>query len=679
MSSYIAKTIGRKISLALLGSVAAMFVALVPPTLHGQSVDYGALEQLFNEPVTTSVTGSPQRVSDVPATIEIVTAEDIRRSGAKDIPGVLRHVAGVDTLQWGNDNTDVSIRGYNQASSSRLLVLVNGRQVYADDFGYTPWSAIPIELSAIRQIEVIKGPSSALFGFNAVGGVINIITYDPLFDHVNTASIRGGTQNLVNVSGVVTPKLGERVAVMLSARGSIDDDFSTAIPPAEALVSRRPEDLAAVNLRGVIRLNERMHLEVEASHSVAQLNEMATSYQLMNARRITSSARGQFTAEGRPFGLFQASAYTNWLKTTNSPGVLNQDLRLNSRLTVVEAHDIYKLGEYHTLRGAVEYRQNTEDSTPSAGANISYRNYAISGMWDWKITPTLSLTNAVRVDRLSFGRHGYLPPYYPFSNSDWHGIPSAYSYNSALVWKPTKRDDVRLMIGRGTQLPNLVESGALLFVSPFVNISGTPMLVPTVVTNYEVGWDHAVSASHILLRASAFHQHNYDLTALGGGFIVTPAGLYILPSNIGSSDANGIELGLRSPLHQNFRWSVNYRPEQIHDHFVAAAQNGAVDADFEHTTPRHQVKANLGWANSKWELDSYYQFESNNHGLQPGGLATILVPVPQHLSVDARVGYNLTDWITWSVSGQNLTHASQVQTSGPAVERRVLGTISFTF
>jgi outer membrane receptor for ferrienterochelin and colicins len=103
--------------------------------LQGQSLDYGALEQLFKEPVTTSVDGSPERVSDVPATMEIVTAEEIRRSGAKDIPGVLRHVGGVDTMEWGNDNTDVSVRGYDQALSARLLVLVDGRQVYADHYG----------------------------------------------------------------------------------------------------------------------------------------------------------------------------------------------------------------------------------------------------------------------------------------------------------------------------------------------------------------------------------------------------------------------------------------------------------------------------------------------------------------------------------------------------------------
>jgi hypothetical protein len=90
-----------------------MFVMLFEGQLYGQAVDYGALEQLFNEPVTTSVTGSPQRVSDVPATIEIITAKDIRRSGAKDIPGVLRHVRGIDTLECGNA---FRTKGYYQST-----------------------------------------------------------------------------------------------------------------------------------------------------------------------------------------------------------------------------------------------------------------------------------------------------------------------------------------------------------------------------------------------------------------------------------------------------------------------------------------------------------------------------------------------------------------------------------
>src|SRR6202021_2441395 len=139
----------------------------------------------------------------------------------------LRHVGGVDTLEWGNDNIDISVRGYDQAVPARLLVLVDGRQVYQDDFGYTPWSSVPVELDMIRQIEVIKGPNTALFGFNAAGGVINIITYNPLYDNVDSLSTTGGTQALAAGSAVATHRFGNRAAIRLHSGGRQKNSFFT--------------------------------------------------------------------------------------------------------------------------------------------------------------------------------------------------------------------------------------------------------------------------------------------------------------------------------------------------------------------------------------------------------------------------------------------------------------------
>jgi outer membrane receptor for ferrienterochelin and colicins len=264
---------------AAVGSAAIMFLTLLASPAHGQSVDYGALQQLFKEPVTTSVTGSPQRVSEVPATMEIITAEDIRRSGAKDIPGVLRHVGGVDTLEWGNDDVDVGVRGYDQAYSSRLLVLVDGRQVYADNYGYTPWSSIPIELGAIRQIEIVKGPSTALFGFNAVGGVINIVTYNPLYDNINSISLTAGTQQLATASVVITRRVGERMGVRFSGGVNSDNDFST---PLAADFLREREHRRAFKISSVIRLNEKMQLVLEGAYADAHVNEIPPDFSLDN-------------------------------------------------------------------------------------------------------------------------------------------------------------------------------------------------------------------------------------------------------------------------------------------------------------------------------------------------------------------------------------------------------------
>jgi iron complex outermembrane receptor protein len=660
--------------------MAAMFHAIQLPALHGQSIDYGALEQLFKEPVTTSVDGSPQRVSDVPATMEIITAEDIRRSGAKDIPGVLRHVGGIDILQWGVNNVDVGIRGYNQAYSPRILVLIDGRQVYADFYGFVPWAALPVELEMIRQIEVVKGPNSALFGFNAVGGVINIITYSPLYDKVNTISATGGTQHLAQGTVVVTRRVGEKGAIRYSAGGHVSDDFTTAIPTVEQSAPRKLQDRGEVNLESVFRLAPRVRLGLETSYVAAQLNEMGPAYVLNGGVRYGSeSVISQLNADSH-FGLFQIMGYTNWLRQMVPSGLVGEDIREHNRATVVEAHDIVTVGDRHVVRVAMEYRNNNVNTTPLTGANIHNQDISASGMWNWKIAPSLSLTNAFRLDNLFLGRSGYLPPGYPFTNSDWSRTFSKPGYSSGLVWKPSARDTTRVLVSLGTLLPSLNSSGAILAVSPLFKFSGTPLINPSTVLNYEVGWDHAAVFERLLFRGSVFHQRNSNLMSNGGDFRPSPTGPYFLTANVGNSDANGMEVGLRGTLPEQFRWGVNYRAEQIFDHLDQVPAGTTVFVDYQHTTPLHQVKANLGWTNHRWEMDGYLYYQSKNSGLQtpvPG--VTELVPIPGYVSIDGRIAYKNAHGMTWSVSGQNLTHGSQVQTSGPAVERSVLSTLSIRF
>lgn len=678
MSSGFAATICRKRPGALRGSMAAVMLAILPSMLQGQSFDYGALEQLFQEPVTTSVDGSPQRVGDVPATMEIITADEIRRSGAKDIPGVLRHANGVDTLEWGNDDIDVSVRGYDQAVSARLLVLVDGRQVYTDDYGYTPWSSVPVELGMIRQIEIVKGPNSALFGFNAAGGIINIITYNPLYDSVNTASASAGTQDFGGGSLVTTRQFGRRAAARLALGGNFDSDFSTPIPAPEEITPRNNEYRGAINLNGVIRINEKMVLDLEATRSQTQLNEIEPSYELANTRHGIGSLRGKFTAETR-FGLLAATLYTNRSQLTAAPGFLNQVFHFNNQATVAELQDIFRLGAHHTLRAATEYRYTSEKTTSVTGAKVDDRVFALSGTWRWGITPKVSFTNALRVDRLSLGRSGFIPPGYPFSNADWNRTITELSYNTGLVWKPSDVNLLRFNSSRGAELPSLVDSGALIFISPFYNTTGSPFLKPTVVTNYEIGWDRTFARPRILFRGVVFFQKSQALRAVTGDYISSPDGPYQLPANIGNSNAVGTDLGVRFADAKGYRWGVAYRPEWIADHFVPAARNGAAFTDYQHTTPVHLLKGNLGWTNDRWEIDGYVHYQSATYGIQIKGANPGLTPVAGYASADARVAYKYSNLLTWSVSGQNLSQARQRQTVGAAVERRVLGTMTFHF
>jgi outer membrane receptor for ferrienterochelin and colicins len=661
--------------------LAILFPIILSAPLSAQSVDYGALEQLFKEPVTTSVDGSPQRASDVPATMEIITADDIRRSGAKDIPGVLRQVADVDTLEWGNDNIDVGVRGYDQAGSARLLVLIDGRQVYTDDYSYTPWSSLPADLSMIRQIEIIKGPNSALFGFNAAGGVINIITYSPLYDKINAVTATGGTQTLSGIQGIATYQMGGRAAVQVGAVLHSDNDFTTPIPLAEATAPRLHQYNYATSLDGVIRLNEKTQLILQATYGFAALNEMQPSYTLSNAFHNTWSWKTLFVKESR-WGLFQAGGYFNWSRDTSTDRLADAafKLKLDDRLAVAQVQDTLKIGAHHTVRAAAEYRYTTIGTTPFAGGVLHDQVLSANGMWEWLISPTLSLTNALRVDYLMLGRSGSVPPGYAFTNADWNRSFSPLSFNSGLVWKLSGADSIRLMASRGIELPSLVNNGAVILNIPGYNYTGSPLLQPTVVADYEAAWVRVMAGPHLTFSGSVFHQKSGDIDSVSSGFIQRAGSdLYFLPGNIGNSYANGLELGLRGIVRKNYRWRVDYRPEWIADHFIPSAQNGSDFVDYQHTTPVNLVKANLGWANRRWETDAYLHYQSASHGIQTEGVIGGLVPVPGFVSMDARAAYKLRDRITWSIAGQNLTHATQRQTAGPAVERRVLGSMTFNF
>ncbi|MBK8509929.1 MAG: TonB-dependent receptor [Candidatus Competibacter sp.] len=122
------------------------------------------------------VSGRPERFSDTAAAVFVITAEDVRRSGATTLPEVLRMVPGlavgrINTSEWG-----ISARGFQSQAANKLLVLVDGRSVYNSLFSGVYWDSQDILLQDVERIEVVRGPGATTWGANAVNGVINIIT-----------------------------------------------------------------------------------------------------------------------------------------------------------------------------------------------------------------------------------------------------------------------------------------------------------------------------------------------------------------------------------------------------------------------------------------------------------------------------------------------------------------------
>src|SRR5882724_4779476 len=136
--------------------------------------------QFFQEEAKV-VTASriPESRQKAAATTYVVTREDIQASGAQNIWDLLRSVPGVDVMQTRTDQAEVSIRGLNQPLNNRTLILLDGKTVLNGFFDFVTWESIPVTLDQIDRIEVVEGPASAVYGANAVNGVINIITKTP--------------------------------------------------------------------------------------------------------------------------------------------------------------------------------------------------------------------------------------------------------------------------------------------------------------------------------------------------------------------------------------------------------------------------------------------------------------------------------------------------------------------
>jgi iron complex outermembrane receptor protein len=144
--------------------------ASTPPALTDLS-----LEDLMNIEVT-SVSRKEQKLSQTAAAVFVISQEDIHRSGAANIPDVLRMAPGVNVARIDASTWAVSIRGFNSRYSDKILVLIDGRSVYQPSFSGVYWDQLDVPLEDIERIEVIRGPGGTVWGANAMNGVVNIIT-----------------------------------------------------------------------------------------------------------------------------------------------------------------------------------------------------------------------------------------------------------------------------------------------------------------------------------------------------------------------------------------------------------------------------------------------------------------------------------------------------------------------
>lgn len=668
----------RRLGSLLLAAAAAAVAA----PLAAQSVDHAGLEETFGEPVTTSVNGKPQRRSDSASALVIITRDDIRRSPAREIPDLLKLHAGVDVNRWTAGHADVSIRGGTQVYNPRLLVLVNGRQVYLDHYGMTNWSALGVQLEEIQQIEVVKGPGSALFGFNAASGVVNIITADPLRTTTATGVLEGGTASSLRASAAAAFPVAPGVGLRLSAGYERVGEFDNVA----GLIPRGTTDRdRAVRREAAADLNLALGPDTEAVLGFARSENRRVEFtpilEPTEGRYRTTGLSARVTHD-TGWGALTAHLYRNALDVDYLFDAAGSRLDMDADTTVGSLSGLVRLPGGGAVRVGGEYRRNELKATPGHPGATAYDVLAASAMWETPLGERATATLAGRVDRLSLEQTRPLDAPFVYTREQFDRTLTEWSANAALLFRLDETSSLRAALGRGIQAPSLLNFGFRFAIQvpelPFPLVAaGDPATRAARVDSAEIGYRKSLGDSGVDIDLTGFFNRTSRAIAFPAASSPPRAGPPLVPfilvtgGNVGGYDAYGVEASVTGRAGDRWRWLLNYTWLRTEDD--VKGNGGGVFRQplaFDAQTPTHKVNGQLSYRAGPWLATAQGRYTSASAQLINGPRGLELRPVRQAVAVDAKLEYMVAPNAALFAIGDNLTDAAGATVAAARGERR---------
>ena len=225
------------IALALAGSTVAFAQAGSQPP--PQPPPKPETPPVYEEQVVVTASKVEQQLVNAPATVSVVTSDVIQSTPATNYAELFRSVPGVNLTQTSARDFNITMRGATSTLATSTLALLDGRSLYLDFFGFVAWDLLPVNPNELRQIEVIRGPASAVWGANAMNGVVNFISKTPrelngnsatitfgAFDRDTTKGEKLGRGSLFGINATHARAVNDRWAYKISAGGYTQDAFA---------------------------------------------------------------------------------------------------------------------------------------------------------------------------------------------------------------------------------------------------------------------------------------------------------------------------------------------------------------------------------------------------------------------------------------------------------------------
>ncbi len=560
----------------------------------------------FEEQVVVSASRSEQALVNAPAAVTLINSTTLQNSPGSTFGDLLRSVPGLNVTQTSARDVNFTTRGATSTLATSQLALVDGRSVYLDFFGMVMWDLVPSSLHEIKRIEVVRGPASAVWGANAMTGVVNVITKTPrelamaggtsvtIGAGVFNRNVTGRSQDqgsLFYVNGSQAQAVADRWSYKLSAgyftqdplprpTGNLPNAFSTPYPAFANTGTSQPKFDARVDYDIDGGTGGRLVFAGGVAGTEGLIHSGVGPFDIDSDSRLAYFT-GRYEKGGRRIAFF-----TNLLSgdavNLLAVGPTGQPLPLafNTKTFDVEASDVRVIGTRHALTFGGNYRHNTfdislaplGDDRNEGGAYIQDEIF-LDDHFRWVV--------GGRVDK--------------FSSID----DAVFSPRTTFMIKPSAAQTFRISFNRAFRAPSFMNNNInttilnqidlraahpLLanFVFP-IRAVGNELLKQETLTAFELGYTGVVR--NLNLSAAVYWNNTEDgifftpnifyssanlpptwpgvlpgaiLTALGqlNPPVFLPAQYTYL--NFGEVRDQGIELGVDTPLNRFVNVFANY-------------------------------------------------------------------------------------------------------------------------
>jgi len=600
-----------------------------------------SLEQLSKVEVT-SVSKGAQSLSSAPASIYVITREEILRTGVLSVPEALRLAPNLQITQLTSSSYSNGSRGFAGAPdvqnfSNKILLLIDGRSVYSPLFSGIDYDMQDVLMDDVDRIEVISGPGATMWGANAMNGVVNIITRKASESHGTLVRLDGGAEE-------------------------------------QAAALRYGGDLGT---NGAFRVYAKWFDRGDTEFADGDSAEDDWSKVQTGFRLDTAAGKNSFTVQGDYQTLDQGFLGTSDVNSTGA-NLLGRWEHAGDRLTTSAQVYYDRVDRGHAPSG-LAFDIDTYDFDLQQSADVGARHRLVWGLGrryndyhtvnnDLAFVPnhrTLALTNLFVQDSITLTEELKLTAGIKFednSYSDWSALPDV-----RLSWAPNDKTLFWLAGSRAIRSPTPFDTDVQEFVGGQLFVLGDPDFKPEKVTAYELGYRGNPDAK-VSFSATVFYDEYDDLRTIE----VTP--VVFLPlrwGNLMEGSAYGIEAWADIQLTPWWRISPGLR--SLHKDLEAS------DGATELVGVRQAGNDPSSRAYLKSSMD-LRRFSIDVMLRKVGRL-----PDPElddYTEMSARVAWRVSDRLEVAVKGFNLlneTHREYAEPEGRLVRRSVMAELRYSY